>query len=67
MHVAVDEPREHGEACRIDDLCVPRNLNVRPPAGVSYVSVLDEYGRFASGVAAGWIEKPVSVDSPNHG
>jgi hypothetical protein len=33
---------------------------------VSYVSVLNDYGRFARGVAAGWIEEPVSVDSPNH-
>ena len=67
MHVAVDEPWEHGEACGIDDFRVPRNLSVRAPADVSYMAVLNEDGCFARGVAAGWIEKPVSVDSPNHG
>ncbi len=64
--MAVDEPGENCEAGGIDGLGVSRYLSSRTSIGMNDVSILDEHDSFASGLAGGWVQDGVGVDSPNH-
>jgi hypothetical protein len=65
--MAIDQPREDGQAGSIDRLGVTRHLHRRAPAGMRDPSMFDDDYRFPRRLPGGRVEETVSVDSPDHG